>query len=121
MNAEQRWKLAVLEAYNWTCQNCGTVKHLDAAHIESKGRRPDLALDPANGVTLCRNCHFWYHQCPEMWNAFVQRWRRCPHQPLCGDTLTKIALAPVAPQGSRKRHDRRDLFTDAWVRQQNSR
>ncbi len=82
MSALHRWKLAVLEADDWTCQNCGTIKHLDAAHIIPRSSRPDLATDPTNGITLCRNCHTWYHQCPGMWQRFCEHWQRNAHTPL---------------------------------------
>ncbi|MGA2603541.1 MAG: hypothetical protein ABSG14_04875 [Verrucomicrobiia bacterium] len=36
MNKDQRWTRAVMERDSWMCQNCGTTKHLDAAHIVSR-------------------------------------------------------------------------------------
>jgi hypothetical protein len=40
-------------------------------HIEPKGRRPDLRHDPANGVTLCRRHHEFFHDHPKQFAAFV--------------------------------------------------
>jgi 5-methylcytosine-specific restriction endonuclease McrA len=76
MNADARWKLAVLELDDWTCQNCGSNTCLDAAHIEPRSRRPDLALDPANGITLCRSCHHFFHDHPYEFTPFTHAFQR---------------------------------------------
>jgi hypothetical protein len=76
MNASQRWTLAILEMDDYTCQFCGNVNHLDAAHIEPKSRRPDLALDPANGITLCRSCHSYFHANPYAFELFIYSFRQ---------------------------------------------
>lgn len=39
------------------CLHCGTTEDLHAHHKIRKSERPDLALDPENGVTLCYRCH----------------------------------------------------------------
>jgi 5-methylcytosine-specific restriction endonuclease McrA len=57
MNALQRWTAAVMELDDYTCQLCGTCKHLDAHHIIARSQDPSKALDPANGITLCRRDH----------------------------------------------------------------
>lgn len=47
---------------NWTCQCCGVVgPHLIAHHIEAWHTSLGLRLDPANLISLCRNCHAEYH------------------------------------------------------------
>ena len=73
MNADQRWTLAVLEADNWTCRvgDCGANTCLDAAHIRPKSLRPDLRHDPANGLTLCRSHHRYFHDHPTQWKMFL--------------------------------------------------
>lgn len=78
---DQQWARAIMERDSWTCQNCGTTKNLDAAHIIGKHVNPTLRHDMANGVTLCRNCHVWYHQSPQMWERFVTQWRQSG--PIC--------------------------------------
>ena len=69
---DQQWARAIMERDNWTCQNCGTNAHLDAAHIISKQRRPDLRHELKNGVTLCRSCHEFYHAFPIRFGLFVE-------------------------------------------------
>jgi hypothetical protein len=60
------WRNVVLERDNYTCQDCGRVckkreKGLAAHHIQSYAEHPELRYDPANGVTLCRDCHMARH------------------------------------------------------------
>jgi len=126
MNASERWKHAVLEADDWTCQACGTVKHLDAAHIEPRSRRPDLATDPANGVTLCRRDHDYFHAHPDEFSDWVARWQKrgrgrmgywfTEYQP---DPLER----PARKDSSHKRTSRGavSVFTDDWILKQNAR
>jgi hypothetical protein len=40
MNKDRRWTRAVMERESWMCQNCGTTKHPDAAHIVGKDFSP---------------------------------------------------------------------------------
>lgn len=47
---------------NDTCQNCGDMESvLDVHHIIPISSNPDLALDPDNGVSLCKPCHKRHH------------------------------------------------------------
>jgi 5-methylcytosine-specific restriction endonuclease McrA len=71
-----RWAEKVLRRDDWTCQNCGANTCLDAAHIQSRQQRPDLATDVNNGVTLCRSCHAFYHQFPARFRCFVASWQQ---------------------------------------------
>jgi predicted restriction endonuclease len=71
MNADTRWKLAVLEMDNWTCQfpDCGANANLDAAHIVHRTHRA-TRHDPANGITLCRRHHRFFHDHPKQFADF---------------------------------------------------
>lgn len=66
------WKLKVLEAANFRCQECG-VEHgsfcehcgtrttLHAHHIKPFAMHPELRFDPMNGEALCNRCHRLQH------------------------------------------------------------
>jgi hypothetical protein len=60
------WRMNVLRRDKFICQDCGIddIAVLSAHHIEPRRKRPDLALDIANGVTLCANCHARRHYRP---------------------------------------------------------
>ena len=67
----QIWKKAVFERDNFTCQKCGSKKHIHAHHIkrfvdiikENNIQTIEQALrchelwDVSNGQTLCKKCH----------------------------------------------------------------
>ncbi len=59
----KKWKKAVFERDNYTCQNCSISDKrknpiiLDAHHILSVVKHPELMFDINNGKTLCLNCH----------------------------------------------------------------
>ena len=50
------WRRAVLTRDNWRCQSCGGYGN-EAHHLKPLAYNPALALDVANGQTLCRACH----------------------------------------------------------------
>ena len=75
MNADERWKLAILELDDYTCQRCGANTCLDAAHIQSRATDPELRHDPTNGITLCRSCHELFHDNPVRFRNFIAVWR----------------------------------------------
>lgn len=57
-NAYRRWRTAVFERDDFTCQRCGQRGgRLEANHIKEFATHPDLRLDIDNGETLCRPCH----------------------------------------------------------------
>lgn len=42
---------------DYICEICGgSAEH--AHHIESKKLQPFLALDPDNGLAVCKKCHY---------------------------------------------------------------
>lgn len=81
MNKLEKWTRAVMERDSWTCQDCGTTLHLDAAHIIPRRVRPDLRFNVSNGVTLCRAHHDFYHAYPKLFTCFVERWQSDPVRP----------------------------------------
>lgn len=53
-----RWRKAVYERDNYTCQLCGVRGgRLNADHIKPYALYPDLRLRLSNGRTLCVPCH----------------------------------------------------------------
>ena len=42
---------------NYKCVECGSKDEMEADHIKSFSKYPDLRFDLANGRTLCKSCH----------------------------------------------------------------
>ncbi len=58
--ADADWKQLVLERDERCCVRCGAGRYLQAHHIRSR-RFKSTRWELANGLTLCRGCHFWVH------------------------------------------------------------
>jgi len=52
------WRQVILKQDNYECQMCGSKKDLHCHHINPIKTHPHLALDPTNGIVLCRECHY---------------------------------------------------------------
>jgi hypothetical protein len=50
------WSQEVLSRANHICEICGGAAE-QAHHIQPKKLEPFLALDPENGIALCKKCH----------------------------------------------------------------
>jgi len=54
----ERWRKAVFERDNFTCQECKERGgYLEAHHIKPFAYFPELRFEVTNGQTLCRKCH----------------------------------------------------------------
>jgi 5-methylcytosine-specific restriction endonuclease McrA len=52
------WRTAVFERDNYTCRGCGKRGcYLEAHHIKSFAKHPDLRFVVNNGITYCPKCH----------------------------------------------------------------
>lgn len=61
--AYRRWRAAVLERDQHTCQHCGKKgRRMHAHHIIPLRERPDLRHGVDNGETLCGSCHIREHR-----------------------------------------------------------
>jgi len=57
------WIKAVYKRDNYTCQKCldNTGGNLNSHHILPYALFPKIRWDVDNGVTLCQQCHIYYH------------------------------------------------------------
>lgn len=57
----KKWRKAVLERDNNTCQICRVTKKLNAHHKKLFAKYPKLRWEVSNGITLCESCHHDIH------------------------------------------------------------
>lgn len=50
------WRQGVIERAGYACESCGRGGH-HCHHIEPVAHNPARALDPSNGMYVCRSCH----------------------------------------------------------------
>lgn len=54
----QDWRKAIFKRDNFSCQVCNVKgTYLEAHHIKSWSKYPELRYELDNGITLCRSCH----------------------------------------------------------------
>ena len=57
------WTKKVFERDYYTCQKCGNKKtELNAHHIKSFAKYPEIRYEVSNGITLCEDCHKEIHR-----------------------------------------------------------
>jgi len=60
----REWSLSVFKRDNFICQSCGYINGgiLEAHHIRSFAKYPNLRYILDNGITLCKKCHKIVHK-----------------------------------------------------------
>ena len=59
----KKWRMAVFQRDNFTCQKCGQRGgRLNAHHIYNWSQNKELRECIENGITLCEKCHIEFHK-----------------------------------------------------------
>ena len=60
----KRWRTDVFERDNYVCRACGEDQNccLIAHHMKAYSRFGEERLNVANGITLCKGCHYDFHK-----------------------------------------------------------
>ncbi len=66
------WSKEVLSRADYECEICG-LKAEHAHHIQPKKLEPGLALDPENGLAVCKECHYKYGHVDECSSAILSK------------------------------------------------
>ena len=56
------WSKAIKDVANYKCDICNDGGYLESHHLESYAVKKELRYDLDNGVCLCRECHYNFHQ-----------------------------------------------------------
>lgn len=87
-----KWRLAVLERDNNSCQRCHCDELIIAHHIKSIEDYPGLMLEVDNGRALCRTCHIVVH------NA-IRPSRSCYPRHITRNEDGTHSWTPLIPEG----------------------
>jgi hypothetical protein len=61
LSKRQEWSRKIRRRDDHLCKMCGGPGEV-AHHVIPVREDPDLTLDPDNGITLCRECHYDVHR-----------------------------------------------------------
>lgn len=68
----KNWRTAVFERDGYTCKGCGKKgEYIQAHHIKSFSKHPELRLDLRNGITLCLKCHGEKHNISHLFDIRI--------------------------------------------------
>lgn len=71
------------DGYKCKFPNCNRTSKLQVHHIAKYSLHPDLELDPNNGITLCKSCHWKIYGKEEQYEPLFR-------QIICGPTITLL-------------------------------
>ena len=59
----KEWRISVFDRDDYTCQVCGDNigNNLNAHHMKSFIKYPEIRYDITNGITVCKKCHIILH------------------------------------------------------------
>lgn len=53
----KKWRIRVFKRDGFACKKCGSKNKIQAHHIRTWEKYPQLRFDINNGITLCKLCH----------------------------------------------------------------